>query len=128
MRQSFRTTSLPTLSPELRKSLSPYLESLEEIVIPAVRSFRKVPKGRRTIMQITRRIGAEIQERIGHSVHPAILCYALRVCCHETIACLDSAGSSAELRARFRLLDRAYGLVEAMCRHSGAGDYFILEL
>jgi hypothetical protein len=93
MRQSFRTTSLPTLPLDLRKSLSPYLESLEEIVIPAVRNFRRVPTGRRTVMQITRRIQAEIQERIGQSVHPAILCYALRVCCHEAITCIDSVGS-----------------------------------
>jgi hypothetical protein len=125
---SFRAVSLPALPLELRKSLSPYVETLEDIIVPALRSFRTVPRSRKTVRQITKRIGAHLQDRIGHSVHLAIMCYALRVCCHEAIARIDNAGSPAEQRAQFQLLDRAYALVETISRQCGAADYFILEL
>jgi hypothetical protein len=125
---SFRAVSLPALPLEMRKSLSPYVESLEDIIVPAVRSFRTVPRSRKTVGQITRRIGALLQDRMGHNVHPAIICYALRVSCHETISRIDRAGSPAEQRAQIQLLDRAYELVETISRQCGAADYLILEL
>jgi hypothetical protein len=128
MRQHFRTISLPALPPELRRSLLPYVESLEEIVIPAVRNFRTVPRDRKTVRQITRRIEEWLQARMTHPVHPAIMCYALRVSCHEAIKSIESAGVSTDTRAQVELLERAYELIETISRHCGAGDYFILEL
>ena len=127
MRQNFRSAPVPELSPNMRDSLSPYIECLEEIIIPAIRSFRIVPKGHRSVDRIKKRIEKRLREAVGHSIHPAIWCYALRVSCHEVIKGIGAI-DSPKRRIQFKLLDRAYVLIEAANLRVTSRSYFILEL
>lgn len=125
---SFRQANMPELPVDLHTSLLPYVSILEEVLIPVVRRSRKLPKPGRSLERIKRRINEFITQHFGHSVHTAIVCFGLRVCCHEYMQAIEGGDRIDTEHAPFKLIDRVYELVQSFAQYCGADDYFLLEL
>ena len=128
MRSTHKTNQLPDLDEATRNSLSPFIAVFDETIVNKARRCGRRPIGKPGISDLARTVELAITEQIGYSMHPAIVCYALRLCCGYYIESLDGTGSVTLFRAQHELLDNAYNLILKLGGHYHTEEFLILEL
>jgi hypothetical protein len=128
MRFTPTTARLPVLAETTRSALSPFILAFDGIIIEKARKCGRRPMGKPGITDLAHAVKVDIAERIGHPLHPAITCYALRLCCGCYIEALDGTSSATLFRAQHELLDTAYRLITKLGGHDHTEEFLILEL
>lgn len=88
------------------------------ILIEAART-RKWPLGKRKRSRIASAIESRILAELGHPLHPVIVCFGLRVCCHFHQLWADGLQSNREWKRHRVLIDRAWRMFQTMEEHYG---------
>lgn len=128
MPTAYSNTALPVLPHELAQTLKPYISAFDKLVAPAAKRCCWGRCSNRRVAQIARRIEEFLNNALSHPVHPAVTCYALRLCCYLYITHIDESQPVAVRQRQFKHLDRAYALAVALGQYYGTDELRLLEL
>lgn len=98
--------------------LEPFASILVTIVVPEALGGgwfgAKTRPSDHELRKISMRIEAELQQRLGHELDPAIWVHALLVCVHFAHQVVGSIGADTDRQGGDGDLDAAYSLVERL--------------
>ena len=101
-----------------RRSLEPFSAAFESLLLPFIRQAN-APEADRLIARLACRIRRSVNSAAGHPVHPALICYGLRLSCHYYHQAIRSRGTAQEMDLHQDLLDTASGAITKMEEYFG---------
>lgn len=94
--------------------LEPFARAFREVILAeALRTVHR-QVGKRKLFSVAERLDAALCAELGHPLHPAITCFALRVCCHFHYQWVESLSSQRQWRRQRTLIDRAWRIISAL--------------
>lgn len=116
------------IAKEIRETLQPFAELFESILIPESRRLRAGRISRKSLSHVIQELERGVEEKIGHALHPVIVCYAMRVCCHYYYSASDATKGNCQLEWQRRLFDKVYGLILKLEEYYKTDELLLLSL
>jgi hypothetical protein len=111
--------SEPDLDFTDRSDLRPFGAVYCDVILQEAARARKWPLGKRKRAWIASAIETGIRAELGHPLHAAITCFALRICCHFHQAWAEELKANRDWTRHRVLIDRAWRLIQTMEEHYG---------
>jgi hypothetical protein len=107
------------MSGRARKSLGPFAAAFESVLLPYVWRECLAATANRPVSGIGRRIKKWLRTSCGYQVHPALVCYAMRLCCHHHRLAVLSKGRARDIEIHESLVDAAFGTIAKLEEYFG---------
>jgi len=107
------------MSQRARESLEPYAEAFEIVVLPYVWRHRRTETTDRHASSLARRLRQRLRTATGHPVHSALVCYAMRLCCHYHLLAVEAKGRARDIEVHRVLVDAAFGTIAKLEEYHG---------
>ena len=107
------------MSSSARKSLGPFAEVFESVLLPFAWRERQTAMADRPVSSLARRLKHWLRTATGYPAHPALTCYALRLCCHYHLLAVQAKGTAMDIDRHQELVDAAFGTIAKVEEYFG---------
>lgn len=122
MKPSPEKIRLLPISSDLKRSLQPYADLLETVILPCAVWLHGNQVEETALEELTTSVDEFLRERLRIVPHPSITYHALRVCCHYYFR-PRGRFSTNRLNSQKALIDSAYRLVCALEQKALPSEY-----
>ena len=120
--------ALPLLDSDIRESLQPFADLFETVLVQTAHQLRSRRAGKRFVSGLAGRLELAVKARLGNSLHPAIVCFALRLCSHHYYSASEATESNRAWQRQRRLVDRTHMLILKLEEHYHTDEFLLVSL